>query len=153
MYSFHPVTYTGLVKLVERERKTVGNSCHSHSRLCLEVWTLRAAVGIPRLGRALGALTRDQRLGPFPLPESLLTGQLIAWVTSLCLKEVGNLCGMKPHLTLSSKVLVPVRTPLVGIQGNLLVRYLLKCKMTGLANDVIIPNFACNFDKVGEPTL
>lgn len=106
-----------------------------------------------KTGQSSGSLDSGPETGAFPTAREPPDSQLIAWVTSLCLKEVGNLCGMKPHLTLSSKVLVPVRTPLVGIQGNLLVKYLLKCKMTGLANDVIIPNFACNFDKAGDPIL
>ena len=70
-----------------RERTKVGNCWLALMLQSLQVCSLRVTVGIPRLSRTLGALTWDR---------SLLTTQLIACIRSLCLKETGNLYGMKP---------------------------------------------------------
>lgn len=69
---------------LKRREKKCGRQLSPIFQTCLEVCTLRVAVGIPRLGRALGASTQDQRF-PFPPPSSLLTGswsprsQACAW--------------------------------------------------------------------------
>lgn len=83
-----------------RKRTKVGNSwlaliLQSLSGFVHWVCSLRVTVGIPRLSRALGALTQDQ---------SLLTAQFIACITSLCFKETGNLYSMKPISPYQAKI-------------------------------------------------